>query len=148
MNKKIFFAVAALLTAGGICQAQSGKVVMDSKGNFVGRYVKTNATTYTVCLQDEYELPIEDRKIVTISAAEGQGIVYLKFDVDMPVDVLAAPQGGAAVVARISDNPEHAGLPRRYNCLGLENGFYKICVKDVSGYVPANLMIWDSMDTF
>lgn len=147
MAKRILM-IMALLAAGCICQAQSGKVVRDSKGNFVGRYVKTNATTYTVSLQDEYELPLEGREIVTVSAAAGQGIVYLKFDVPMPVNVLEKPAEGAGTVAQISDSPQAAGLPRRYGCLGLENGYYKIRVKDVTGYVPADLMVWDSMDTF
>ena len=32
--------------------AQSMKVVVDSAGNVVGRYVRTNADTYTVGVQD------------------------------------------------------------------------------------------------
>ena len=40
--------------------AQSMKMVVDKHGEVVGRYVKTNKTTYTVGVQDDGEVPIKD----------------------------------------------------------------------------------------
>jgi hypothetical protein len=33
------------------------KMVVDNRGNVVGRYIQTNQTTYTVSVQDEIEVP-------------------------------------------------------------------------------------------
>ncbi len=56
--------------------AQSMKVVLDKNGEVLGRYVRTNATTYTACLQDDYEVPKAGNRVVTFSAVNGDGIVY------------------------------------------------------------------------
>lgn len=50
----LFF--ATLMMCAGL-SAQSMKMVVDSKGEVVGRLVRTNATTYTVSTQEDVDVP-------------------------------------------------------------------------------------------
>ena len=66
----------ALVLVGMSSYAQSMKMVVDKHGEAVGRYVKTNKTTYTIGVQDDVEVPIKGHRVVTFSAKDGQGIIY------------------------------------------------------------------------
>ena len=52
MNKRLMLLFTTLLMCAGL-SAQSMKMVVDNKGEVVGRLVKINATTYTVSVQDD-----------------------------------------------------------------------------------------------
>ena len=131
-----------LLMCGGQ-SAQSMKMVVDEKGEVVGRLVKINATTYTVSVQDDDDVPKKGNRVVTFRADKGQGIVYPKNGGN--INVRKSPTVKSPIVAKI---PEFEDLPDAYDCLGKVNGWYKIKIDDKTGYVRADLMEWDGMCSF
>ena len=126
--------------------AQSMKVVIDSKGEELGRLVRTNSTTYTVSLQDDYDVPKAGNHVVTYSADKGQGIIYRHPDRSGNINVRKGPSIKSAVVAKIPD-PGY-DLPDPYDCLGKVNGWYKIKIDGKIGYVREDLVCWDAICTF
>ena len=119
------------------------KMVIDSRGNVEGRYVRTNQTSYTVAVQDDMEVPKIGHKVVTYSAKNGQGIVYTR---RTHVNVRKEPNMESIVITQIST--EKGEMPETYPCLGKTKGWYKIRVKNAVGYVRHDLVEWDGMDTF
>ncbi len=125
--------------------AQSMKIVVDSKGEPVGRYIKTNETSYTVCIQDNCEITKKGHRVVTYRAVDGKGIVYRNYNVKGNINVRKGPSTKTRVVAQI---PECDGIPDVFDCLGKVKGWYKIKINGKVGYVKGNLMSWDGMCTF
>ena len=119
------------------------KVVVDNRGNLVGRYVKTNQTTFTVSVQDDVEVPRLGHKIVEYSAKNGQGIVYT---LRTNVNVRTQPDLKSPIICQITTKAGE--MPQTYPCLGKANGWYKIRIRGTEGYVRHDLVIWDGMDTF
>ena len=138
--------VAALLLAAGVAlHAQSMKMVVNSKGQVVGRLVSVNKSTYTVSVQDSYDVPKTGNRVVTYSAAAGQGVVYRDQTRKGNINVRKGPSVKSAVVAKI---PEYDGVPECFPCLGKQNGWYKIRINGKVGYVREDLAEWDGMGTF
>lgn len=121
------------------------KMVVDKKGEVVGRYERTNTSTFTVSVQDTYEVPKTGLRVVTFSAAKGQGIVYRNQERKGNINVRRGPSLKSAVVTKI---PEFDGVPDCYPCLGLVKGWYKIRIDGVVGYVRSDMACWDGMCTF
>lgn len=119
------------------------KMVVDDQGNVVGRYVRTNETTYTVAVQDDVDVPIAGHTVVTYSAKNGQGVV---FTYRTNVNVRTQPSLEAPAFTQISC--PKGEMPKTYPCLGKTQGWYKILIKGKEGYVRHDLVIWDGMDTF
>ena len=119
------------------------KMVVDNRGNVVGRYIQTNQTTYTVSVQDEIEVPKLGHKIVEYSARNGQGIVYT---LRKNVNVRTQPNLQSPVIFQITS--KEGELPQTYPCLGKTKEWYKIKVRGKEGYVRHDLVEWDGMDTF
>jgi len=119
------------------------KMVVDNDGKVVGRYVQTNQTTYTISVQDNIEVPIENHKVVVFSARNGEGIVYTR---RTNVNVRSQPTLDSPALLQITCKPGET--PNTYPCLGKTNGWYKIKVKNVEGYVRHDLVIWDGMNPF
>lgn len=142
MKKRIMLLFTTLLMCAGL-SAQSMKMVVDEKGEVVGRLVKINATTFTVSVQDDVDVPKKGNKVVTFRADRGQGIVYPKNNGN--INVRRSPSVGSPVVAKI---PEFDGVPEAYECLGKVKGWYKIKIDDKTGYVRADFMEWDGMCSF
>ena len=142
MKKRLILFLTTLLMCAGL-NAQSMKMVVDDKGDVVGRLVKINATTYTVAVQDDYDVPKEGNKVVTFRADKGQGIVYPKNHGN--INVRKAPTVKSAAIAKI---PAFEDLPDAYDCLGKVKGWYKIKIDNKIGYVRADFMEWDGMCTF
>lgn len=142
--KKLFLLFSYLLCCS-IISAQSMKMVVDNKGNVVGRYVKTNATTYTVDVQDHGEVPKSGNRVVTYSAVAGQGIVYRNQARRGNINVRKGPSTSHTVIGKIV---EPDGVPDTYPCLGKVNGWYKIRFNGKIGYVREDMVVWDGMDTF
>ena len=128
--------------------AQSMKMVVDKNGEVVGRYVKTNTTTYGVAVQDDAEVPLKGHRVVTFSAKNGQGIVYRDQSRTGNINVRKRPSTKAPVIAKIADNTISGCVPDCYDCLGKENGWYKIRIDGKVGYVRSDLVVWDGMCTF
>ncbi|MCR4851962.1 MAG: SH3 domain-containing protein [Prevotella sp.] len=142
--KKLLSLAFGLVFCLGV-NAQSMKMVVSNQGEVQGRYVRTNASTYTVDVQDEYDIPKAGNKVVTFSAAKGQGIVYRKGERVGNINVRKGPSTKTAVVGKIVD-PE--GVPDTFPCLGKVNGWYKIRINGKVGYVREDMVNWDGMDTF
>ena len=149
MKRKLRFIVSIMFLASfTVASAQSMKMVVDSKGNAVGRYVGTNATTYSITVQDSGTVPKKGHRVVTFSAAKGQGIVYRNQSLTGNINVRKGPSTQTKVVAKIEDNSVSGYLPETYPCLGKKNGWYKIRIEGKVGYVREDLVEWDGMDTF
>lgn len=136
--------------AVAMANAQSMKMVVNSKGEPVGRYISTNETTstYTVGIQDNCEIPQEGYRVVTFSAKNGQGVVYRDQSRTGNFNVRKAPSIKARVIAKIPDTTAMGYVPEAYPCLGKVNGWYKIRINGKVGYVRDYLMVWDGMSTF
>lgn len=145
--KKILFLVVALM-CGFALNAQSMKMVVDSRGNVVGRLVKVNSRTYTVDVQDTYDVPKAGHRVVTYSASKGQGVVFRDQTRTGYFNVRKSPSTNSAVIAKIADNTIEGVVPDCYKCLGKVNGWYKIRINGKVGYVRQDLMEWDGMCTF
>ncbi len=145
---KKFLLLALLLMGFSMMNAQSMKMVVDSRGNVVGRYVRTNKTTYTVDVQDTYNVSKRGNHVVTFSAANGQGVVFYDQSHTGNLNVRKSPSTNAPVITQIID-PEPMGyVPDCYECLGKVNGWYKVRVNGKVGYVRGDLLEWDGMCTF
>ena len=144
MNKKLISTTIAIVCSLSM-NAQSMKMVVDENGEAVGRYVHTNATTYTIAVQDDVEVPKEGLRVVTFSAANGQGIVYRKLIRKGNINVRKGPSLKSAVIGKIT---EPDGIPDAYPCLGKKKGWYKIRFDGQVGYVREDMVEWDGMCTF
>lgn len=145
---KNFFVLAFFILGFGMINAQSMKMVVDSHGETVGRYVKTNKTTYTVNVQDSYTVPKKGKRVVTFSAAKGQGVVYYDQSHTGNLNVRKSPSTNAPVITQIIDPAPMGYVPDCYNCLGKVNGWYKVNVDGKIGYVRGDLLDWDGMCSF
>jgi len=119
------------------------KMVIDSRGNVVGRYVRTNQTSYTISVQDDVEVPKLGHKIVEYSARNGQGIVYT---LRTNVNVRSQPDLKSSVICQITTKAGE--MPLAYPCLGKTKGWYKIRIRSTEGYVRHDLVLWDGMNSF
>lgn len=142
---KKWILAAVMMMACCYLSAQSMKVVVSGEGEVLGRLVKTNATTYSVCVQDDYDVPKAGNHVEVFSAEKGQGIVYRHPDRVGNINVRKGPSTKTAVIAKI---PDFEDLPEPYDCLGKVNGWYKINIDGKIGYVRADLMVWDAICTF
>ena len=148
-DMKHFLFIAAALAACTVASAQSMKMVVDSRGNVVGRYEKTNASTYTVIVQDDFTVPKKGHRVVTFSAAKGQGVIFRDQSRTGNINVRKGPSTSAAIVAKIPDTTAMGCVPDCYDCLGKSsNGWYKIRIDGKVGYVRGDLVEWDGMCSF
>lgn len=141
---RILFLFASLFCCATL-SAQSMKMVVDKNGEAVGRYIRTNATTYTVGIQDDTEIPKAGHRVVTFSADAGQGIVYRNQEKPGKINVRKDARQNSTVIAQI---PVFDGIPDTYPCLGKKNGWYKIRIDGKEGYVRQDMVVWDGMCTF
>jgi len=118
-------------------------MVLDYMDRVVGRYVRTNETTYTVAVQDDMEVPKDGRRIVVFRAIDGKGILYTR---RTNVIIRQQPSKDSDVMTMIS-TPQ-GEMPETYPCLGKSGDWYKIIVKGKEGYVRQDLVIWDGMSSF
>lgn len=142
--KKILISLVILIATTMYAQKTSGKVVVNKNGEIVGRYIGENKTQYHIQAQDDSWEPKKGLKVVLYSATNGKGIVFPKNT--GIINVRKSPNTSASILAKI--NYKKGDLPETFDCLGLENGWFKIKIKDQLGYVKADNMEWDSMDTF
>ena len=126
--------------------AQSMKMVVNSRGNVVGRYVESGKSTYYISVQDVATVPKRGHRIVTFSAAKGQGVVFYDQSHTGNLNVRKSPSTNAPIVTQIPDPGDY--VPDCYNCLGKVNGWYKVRANGKVGYVRGDLLEWDGMCTF
>lgn len=137
MKKFLTISAAFLLSIGAY--AQSAKVIVDSRGNVVGSYVRSTANSYVGSAQDDFTVPKTGYKVVTYSAESGQGVLTCKNP--GVVNVRSIPSTSGDIVARMVY--EEGNLPDCYDCLGKQNGWYKVRVGNRVGYVRQDLVTWD-----
>jgi uncharacterized protein YgiM (DUF1202 family) len=141
MKKLILLFVALLCTVAA--NAQSMKMVVDSDGEAVGRYVKTKSNSYTVEVQDVYDVPKTGHRVVTFSAANGKGVVYRDQSRSGNINVRKGPGTKYPVVAQMTEEDDLKDYPDNVcDCLGKKNGWYKISIKGKVGYVRQDLVLW------
>lgn len=138
-----FFLIAIPLAFALTAGAQSMKVVVDSAGIAVGRYVRANDSTYTVGVQDIFDVPKAGLRVVKYRAKDGRGVVWCK--VPGSVSVYDRPSDNAAVIGHLVS--EEGYVPDTYPCLGKHRGWYKVRVNGLTGYVRASQVFWDALDT-
>lgn len=122
----------------------SMKVIVNAKGEVLGRLIKENSNSYTVLTQDEYDVPKNGNKVVTYSPANGQGVVFSENP--GKINVRSTPSTSGSIVGKIVY--EEGDLPETFKCLGKEDGWYKINFNGKTGYVRQDLVEWDAIDTF
>lgn len=123
---------------------QSMKMVVDADGNVIGRYMKTNADSYTVGVQDIFDVPKSGNRVVTYRARKGQGVIWCK-NVGQ-VEVYGSPGTKGEVIGHLVY--EDGYTPETYQCLGKKRGWYKVMVNGRIGFVRSNLVEWDGIATF
>lgn len=137
--------ILLFLATAAMANAQSMKMVVDSKGRVVGRYISTKGNKYEISIQDDELIPVAGHRVVTFSAAKGQGIIYRNQSRTGNINIRKGPGTNFPVVAKL---PEDEGIPATYPCLGKENGWYKIRVNGRIGYIRQDMAEWDGMDSF
>lgn len=142
MKKLLFIAIGLYIVISA--NAQSMKMVVNSEGYPLGRYVKTNTDTFTIDVQDTYDVPKEGNKIVTYSAENGEGVIRCKNP--GKVNLRDIPSGQGKIIGKLFY--EDGDIPTTYPCLGKEKGWYKTEINGKTGYVRADLVEWDGIDTF
>ncbi len=143
---KKFLLLALLLMGFGMMNAQSMKMVVDKRGNVVGRYVETDRNVYYISVQDVSSVPKRGHRIVTFSAAKGQGVVFYDQSRTGNLNVRKSPSTNSPILTQIPNPGDY--VPDCYKCLGKVNGWYKVKVNGKTGYVRGDLLEWDGMCTF
>lgn len=124
--------------------SQSMKMVVDASGKIVGRYVRTNADSYTVGVQDIFEIPRTGHKVMELRAKNGQGVIWCK--TIGRVSVYRTPTLKGDIIGHLIY--EEGYVPETYRCLGTKKCWYKVKINNQTGYVPKDSVQWDGMDTF
>lgn len=140
-----------------------GWVVEDSKGECEGRYVGDCGDSYLIDVQDWGTVPKEGHKVVKYRAEDGKGCVYISNKVKYTtkngekmqiVNVRALPSMKSSIIGTIDEL--YGDLPTAVDCLGYvpsvddnsSDKWYKVDIDGKVGYVRADLMYWNSMNTF
>ena len=145
--KKLLFIVAFVMGLA-MAQGQTMKMVVDTRGNVVGRYGGVSGNNYIIEVQDTGYVPKRGHKVVTFSATRGQGVVYYAYGHTGNLNVRKQPTTRSTVVAQIIDPQPEGNVPDCFDCLGKVNGWYKVRVNGKVGYVRSDLLNWDGMCTF
>lgn len=111
----------------------------------VARYVSEDDEVYIADIQDSFSVLKEDARVEVRSAANGQGVVFLKTPGE--AQVMCKPDSDSEVKCNIIY--EEGECPSTYGCLGLKDGWYEIDLGEYgSGFIQARYMNWDVIDTF
>ena len=140
-----------------------GWVVENSKGECVGRYDGDCGDSYLIDVQDWGTVPKEGHKVVKYRAEDGKGCVYISNKVKYTtkngekmqiVNVRALSSMKSSIIGTIDEL--YGDLPTAVDCLGYvpsvddnsRDKWYKVDIDGKVGYVRADLMYWNSMNTF
>ena len=121
---------------------EANVVVKD--GECLGVLIEEKADTYRISIQDDIEIPKEGASVELWKASDGKGVVYLK---DWGSEkIYAGPDASSEVIG--TTTYEEGELPETYDCLGLENGWFKIQFADRQGYIQTFKVDWTAINTF
>ena len=123
----------------------SGKVVVrNDNGRCEGRYVLERERAYCVVAQDIGYVSKAEAHVELWKAEDGKGWVWSE-ESDKKFNVHEKPNKKSKVVAIICNDPYD--LPETYPCLGLSNGWFKICIDGKVGYIQTSSVKYDTIDT-
>lgn len=127
-------------------------VVVDGQGSEM-RYIGTCGNQYLVEVQDYGLVPRAGHKLELYSVEDGKGWLIIAPEYT-GVNIRERPNAKSPIVTTI--HSEEGELPEAYRCLGLIKDddpeqwkmWYYIQVGEKKGYVNANLMLWDAINTY
>ena len=142
MKRLVFLMLALMAISIGFAQENSAKVVVEPDGSVVGMFVSETADSIVANPLDwEVRCAKADGYHWEIWTPEkGKGIVCRKSERKGNINVRKRPDTSSPVVAKI---PEKFDYPDcLYDCLGKENGWFKIRINGKVGYVREDMVDW------
>ena len=124
--------------------ASPQKKVIISEGGMVARYLTEDEDNYIGEIQDSVWIPKSRGMVETWYASDGRGIVYLKEFGAAPS--YAEPDSMSAVVGSLIH--EEGTCPCAYDCLEYKDGWFKIRISGMEGYIHEKYVLWDAIDSF
>ncbi len=144
MNKLFSFFFILMCAASACAQKNSMKVVVSNDGSLIGKYVRQTNTTYIANPLDwEEEVSKKDSRVEIWTPEKGKGHVIRRDGVKGNINVRKGPSINTAVVTKITEADSNKDYPDCFfDCLGKINGWYKIRIKGIVGYVRQDLVEW------
>lgn len=126
-------------------QHNAALVIVNKKtGKELGRYEGETPKEYVGSLQDDFKVQKSKARLELRSAAAGEGYVWLR---DFgTIAVKRSPAGYGDPLTTLSHT--EGELPEVMPCTGLVEGHYRVVVDGTYGYVEADRMTWDALNTF
>ena len=142
MKKLMFMLLAFVCSTVLFAQENSCKVVVDKDGGVMGRYVRETQTAYIANPLDwEVECKkAEGYRVEIWTPEKGKGIVCRKTERKGNINVRQRPDINSPVVAKIPDKLDYPDC--LYDCIGKENGWFKIKINGKVGYVREDMVDW------
>ena len=133
-----------MCAASACAQKNSMKVVVSNDGSLIGKYVRQTNTTYIANPLDwEEEVSKKDSRVEIWTPEKGKGHVIRRDGVKGNINVRKGPSINTAVVTKITEADSNKDYPDCFfDCLGKINGWYKIRIKGIVGYVRQDLVEW------
>lgn len=124
--------------------ASPQKKVIISEGGMVARYLTEDEDNFIGEIQDSVWIPKSRAMVETWYASDGRGVVFLKESGEVPA--YAEPDSMSDVVGSLIY--EEGLCPDVYDCLGFEDGWFRIRMSGTEGYINEGYVLWDAIDTF
>ena len=152
-NIEILSANSERIGTSQTLRRNSKLVAVDAEGKELGRYIGTSGDRSLVEVQDYGLVPKASSKLVLYSAEDGRGWLVIAPEYT-GVNIRERPSAQSPIVTTI--HSEEGELPEAYRCLGkiddddptVWKQWYYIQVGNKKGYVNANLMVWDAINTY
>lgn len=122
--------------------ASPQKTVIISEGGMVARYLGEDEDNYIGEIQDSVWIPKSRARVETWYASDGRGVVYLKEPGIAPA--YAEPDSTSVVVGNLVY--EEGLCPCVYDCLGCEDGWFRVRMSGTEGYIKEEFARWDAND--
>ena len=142
MLKKFIALSAAILLSFNCFSQTEGKVVVCDKGT-IGRYISEDEKEYTASIQDFYKVEKSKAHIETYRAVDGKGWVLNPNQ--NKVNVRNAPSAKGKIIGTLFTHKGY--LPDLYPCLGMDKGWMKIKYRKKTGFVRADLVKWEAINS-
>lgn len=124
--------------------ASPQKKVIISEGGMVACYLTEDEDNYIGEIQDSVWIPKSRAMVETWYASDGKGIIFLKeFGV---VPSYSEPDITSNVVENLIY--KEGTCPCVYDCMGYEDGWFKVRMSGSEGYIHEEYVLWDAIDTF
>ena len=118
--------------------------VIISEGGMVARYLTEDEDNYIGEIQDTVSIPKSRAMVETWYASDGRGVVFLKGFGIAPA--YAEPDSSSELIGRLVY--EEGSCPCTYDCLGYEDGWFKVRISGTEAYINEEFVLWDALDAF